>query len=163
MVLRFTVLSFVLSILVSVGAASGQNCSTPVLVVDENGRVAAGSKDRLRSAVEAGLPLRIGFFIGADRNGKPEISHWVDAVFVTEFEGEVFTQFQEIRRQTPKPGEKHVELSSTPQRWTGSIGSDGFLEGAFNDNQKPMRLRVRATWCVDPRVPRENLPRSLVR
>jgi hypothetical protein len=91
------------------------------------------------------------------------LSHWADAVFLTEFEGEVFAQIVEIRRQTPKRGAGHVELSETPQRWTGSIGSNGFLEGAFDNDQKPTRLRVRAIWRIDPRVPRENLPASMVR
>jgi hypothetical protein len=108
-----------------------------------------------------GLPLRIGWSMDFDRDGKPDLAHWADAVFITEFEGEILTQIAEIRRQTPKRGEGDVELSRTPQRWTGSIGSTGFLEGAFDDDQKPTRLRVRSIWCVDPRVLRENLAASI--
>jgi hypothetical protein len=107
--------------------------------------------------------LRIGWSIDFDRDGKPDLSHWADAVFITEFEGEVFTQVVETRRQMPKRGEGHIELSPTPLRWTGSIGSNGFLEGAFDDGQEVTRLRVRAIWCIDPRVPPENVPSSIVR
>jgi len=110
-----------------------------------------------------GLPLRIGWSIDFDHDGKPDLSHWTDAMFITEFEGEVFTQIVEIRRQMPKRGEGSIELSGTPQRWTGSVGSNGFLEGAFDDDQKPTRLRVRVIWLIDPRVQRENLPASMLR
>jgi hypothetical protein len=144
----------------SAAVAAGQSCPTTLLVVEQDGRVSAGAKEKLRSAVQAGLPLRIGWSIDFDRDGKPDVAHWADAMFITEFEGEIFTQIVEIRRQMPKRGEGHVELSPTPQRWTGSVGSNGFLEGAFDDDQKPVRLRVRSVWCVDPRVPRENLPAS---
>ena len=143
--------------------ASGQGCSAPLLVVEQDGRVSAGSKMRLRSAVQMGLPLRIGWSIDFDRDGKPDLSHWADAVFITEFGGEVFAQIVEIRRQTPMRGAGHVELSGMPQRWTGSIGSNGFLEGAFDNDQKPTRMRVRAIWRIDPRVPRERLPALMLR
>jgi hypothetical protein len=150
-------------VLVSAPVASGQSCSQPLLVVGQDGRVSAGSKEKLRSAVKMGLPLRIGWSIDFDSDGKPDLSHWADAVFITEFEGEVFTQIVEIRRQMPKRGAGHIELSGTPQRWTGSIGSNGFLEGAFDDDQKPTRLRVRAIWRIDPRVLCESLPASMLR
>jgi hypothetical protein len=142
-------------------AARSQSCPIPLLVVEQDGSVSSGSKERLHSAVQMGFPLRVGMSMDADGQGKDELSHWADALFVTSFEGEIFTQFAEIRRQTPKSGERHIELSSTPSRWTGSIGTDGFLEGAFDDNQKPFRLRVRSTWCIDPRVPLSNIPASL--
>jgi hypothetical protein len=154
-------LGLMAALLVEGRPVAAQSCSISLLVVEQDGRVSAGSKDVLNSAVAAGLPLRVGWSIDADGDGKPDLSHWADALFVTQFEGEVFTQIVEIRRQTPRRGEKHVELSPTPIRWTGSIGSDAFLEGAFDDDQKPTRLRVRAVFCVDPRVPRENLPASL--
>jgi hypothetical protein len=163
MLSRCVVLAILVFVLVSVPAASAQGCSPPLLVVEQDGRVSAGSKERLRSVVRMGLPLRIGWSIDFDRDGKPDLSHWADAAFITEFEGEVFTQIVEIRRQTPKRGEGHVELSAAPLRWTGSIGSTGLLEGAFDDDQKPTRLRVRATWCIDPRVPRESIPASMLR
>jgi len=144
--------------LVSAPAANAQSCSQPLLVVEQDGHVSAGSKASLRSATEMGLPLRIGWSIDFDGDGKPDLSHWADALFITEFEGEVFTQVVEIRRQMPKRGEAHIELSATPLRWTGSIGSNGFLEGAFDDDQKVTRLRVRTIWCIDPRVPRGIVP-----
>jgi hypothetical protein len=149
-------------LLVQAHTVSGQSCSTSVLVVEQDGRVSAGSKLRLRSAVQAGLPLRIGWSIDFDGDRKPDLSHWADAVFITEFEGEIFTQIGEIRRQTPKRGEGHIELNASAQRWTGSLGSNGFLEGAFDDDQNPTRLRVRANWCIDPRVPHERLPASIL-
>jgi hypothetical protein len=143
--------------LLTTHVASAQTCPTLLLVVEQDGRVSAGSRDTLRSAVEMGIPVRVGWSIDADRDGKADLSHWADALFITVFEGEVFTQIAEIRQQMPKRGQAHVELSSAPRRWTGSIGSNGFLEGAFDDEGPPTRTRVRTTWCVDPRVPRDNV------
>ena len=84
--------------------------------------------------------------------------HWSDALFVSVFEGMVFAQMPQIRRQAPVAGEHRIELSRTPQRCTGSLGSDGMLEDAFDTDQPPKRVRVRAIWSVDPRVPRAKLP-----
>jgi hypothetical protein len=162
MLLRRIALIIVTYLAVSGPAVGGQSYSEPLLVVEQDGRVSAGSKERLRSAVQMGLPIRIGWSIDFDRDGKPDLSHWADAMFITEFEGEIFTQIAEIRRQTPKRGAGHIELSATPQRWTGSIGSNGFLEGAFDDDQKPIRLRIKGIWRIDPRVPRESLPASML-
>jgi hypothetical protein len=92
--------------LVPAPVASGQIASTPLLVVEQDGRVSAGSKERLRSAIQMGLPLRIGWSIDFDHDGKPDLSHWADAVFITEFEGEVFTQIVEIRRLRCGVGEQ---------------------------------------------------------
>src|SRR5262245_11169391 len=163
MLSRCVVFFAVIRILASASAASGRTCSAPRFVVGQDGRVSDGSKAGLRSAVEKGLPLRIGWSIDFDSDGKPDLSHWADAMFITEFEGEVFTQVVSIRRQTPKRGEAHVELSPTPQHWTGSVGSNGILEGAFDDDQKPTRVRVRGVWCVDPRVPPGSLAASRTR
>lgn len=149
--------------LFSASSAGGQGCSPPLLVVEQDGAVSAGSKAGLWTAVQTGLPLRIGFSIDFNDDGKPDLTHWADAGFITAFEGEVFTQLVEIREQVPRRGKAHVDLSTTPRRWTGSVGSNGFLEGAFDDNSRPTRLRVRAIWCIDPRVPRENMPSSLRR
>jgi hypothetical protein len=147
--------------LVSVVGATAQECSTRLIVVEQDGRVSAGSREMLRAAVEAAVPLRVGWSLATGDDGKPALSHWADASFVTVFEGEVFAQVAEIRRQTPRRGERHVELSATPQRWTGSVGSDGVLEGAFDDDQKPTRTKVRVVMCADPRVPLENLPMAV--
>jgi hypothetical protein len=96
MLSRRIALIIVIYALISAPVAIGQRYSAPLLVVEQDGRVSAGSKESLRSAVQMGLPLRIGF-----------------------------------------------------------------LEGVFDDDQKPARLRVRVIWRIDPRVPRERLPSSM--
>jgi hypothetical protein len=57
--------------LLTTHVASAQTCPTLLLVVEQDGRVSAGSRDTLRSAVKMGIPVRVGWSIDADRDGKP--------------------------------------------------------------------------------------------
>jgi hypothetical protein len=52
----FTVLIW---LLISAPVRGAQSCSPPLVVVEQDGRVSAGSKQRLRAAVQVGLPLRV--------------------------------------------------------------------------------------------------------
>jgi hypothetical protein len=56
---RLFAFTIMIHALVSAPVASGQSSSTPLLVAEQDGRV----KERLRSAVQMGLPLRIGMSI----------------------------------------------------------------------------------------------------
>lgn len=123
-------------------------CRDILFATDINGAIAAGSKEALRRHVHSGRSVRVAWTISD--GGTPIVTHWADAVFLTEFEGELFTQVVEIRRQIPRRGMATINLGPTPQQWTGLLGTDGMLEGAFTTGQEPHRMRVATSWCAVP-------------
>lgn len=153
-----------LSILLSAPLTQGQMSVHPnhLITIEPDGSISAGSKQALRAAYRAGLPIRVGWAFDFNQDGKPELSHWADAIFLTEFEGEIFTQVTEIHRQTPLPGKAHVVLNPKMQRWTGLLGSNGILEGRFNDAEEPNQMRVKSWWHIDSRAPRSQWPAEVV-
>jgi hypothetical protein len=136
-------------------------CPGHLVTIEPAGNVLDGSKDALIKAVRAGLPIRIGWSIDFDNDGKAELAHWADAMFLTEFEGEIYAQINEINRQAPLRGKKRIDLGEKSLRWTGLLGTNGFLEGRFNDDQPASRLPVKTQWCIDSRVPRSEWPSGL--
>lgn len=132
-------------------------CQQLLFATGDDGRPSAGSKEALRAAVAAGTPIRVWWGIDADRDGRHDVTHWADAVFLTEFEGEIFTQLTEIRRQSPRAGTAHVNLYAEPVRWSASLGSNGTLEGAFDSAAgEPRTMKLATKWCAN--VPRDCSP-----
>lgn len=123
-----------------------------LVTIAGDGSVSRGSKDRLRRAVEHGLPIRVGWTIKSDRPGVPDFSHWTDAGFVTLFEGETFAQIDDIQRQGPVVGKARVIMPAGAKRWSGIIGTNGMLEGHFDDGTEPQQMKMGSTWCVDARA-----------
>lgn len=135
-------------------AAFGQApaCAAPLVVVAPDGKAEHGSKDALRAAVAAGLPVRVGWSLDADGDGAADVRHWADGMFLTEFQGEVFAQFADIQRQKPVRATGTIDLPAGRQRWSGLVGTNGVLESHFDDGSEPRSVRVRSEWCVDPRA-----------
>lgn len=123
-----------------------------LVTIEPDGSASVGSKDRLRQAVANGLPVRVGWAIDGDGDGTVDVAHWVDAGFVTEFEGEIFAQFHDIQRQAPRRDRARVIMPAGRQRWSGLVGTNGMMESHFDDGSPPGSVRVRSTWCVDPRA-----------
>lgn len=123
-----------------------------LVTVEPDGSVSRGSKDRLRRVVANGAPLRIGWSIDGNADGVADVAHWADAGFVTDFEGEIFAQIEDIQRQSPQRGQARVLMPAGRQRWSGLLGTNGMLEGHFDDGTVPSSARVRSTWCIDPRA-----------
>jgi hypothetical protein len=123
-----------------------------LVTIDSDGAVSRGSKDRLRRAVEHGLPIRVGWTLRSDKPGVPDFSHWTDAGFVTLFEGETFAQIDDIQRQGPVLGKARVMMPAGANRWSGIIGTNGFLESHFGDGTEPRQVKMGSTWCVDARA-----------
>lgn len=117
-----------------------------------DGSIVAGSKDAVRRAALDGRPLRVGWSLDFDSDAVADVSHWADAAFVTEFEGDVFAQVDDIQRQQPVRGQKRVLLPRGRQRWSAILGTTGRLEGHFDDGSEPSTTGVRSTWCLDPRA-----------
>ena len=112
----------------------------------------AGSKDAVKEAFRAGLPLRVGWSLAFDNDGKVDRAHWSDAGFLTEFEGEIFAQIADIQRQAPRRGTASVTMPAKPARWTGLAGTTGVLESHFDDGTATQPARVRTEWCIDSRA-----------
>jgi len=145
--------ALVMSIVIA-GAADlrAQTCAGSLATVEADGRVSAGSKQAVLEALRCGMPLRVGFGVDADGDGKPEISHWADAAFLTEFEGDVFAQLHDIQRQSPMRGRAAVAMPEGRQRWSGLLGTNGKLESHFDDGTKPVTVAMRSQWCLDDRA-----------
>lgn len=72
-------------------------CPLHLVTIEQDGVASEGSKDKLRDAVRAGLPVRVGWSLNFDEDPEPEVRHWSDSGFLTEFEGEIFAQFADIQ------------------------------------------------------------------
>jgi hypothetical protein len=156
----FVLISF-LSISMAAFAQQLDVCPGHLVSIEPGGTVSNGSKDILIKAVRAGFPIRVGWSLDFDKDGKAELVHFADAIFLTEFEGEIFAQINEIQRQAPLRGKRRIDLGEKPLRWTGLLGTNGFLEHRFNDDQPASQLPVKSQWCLDSRVPRSEWPEEL--
>lgn len=124
------------------------DCRDPLLSLDASGAVVAGTKEALRQHVRAGHPVRLYWSFDVQNDGRPEVQHWADATFLTEFENEIFAQVVEIRRQHPRLGTASVSLSDAPARWSALLGTNGVLEGAFDGPESTRtRHQVATSWC----------------
>ncbi|GAB5415656.1 MAG: hypothetical protein Cons2KO_32590 [Congregibacter sp.] len=107
-----------------------------------------GSKDALIAAVNQGQPVRVGWEFDFDKDGEADLSHWAEAMFLSVWSGEVFTQVDAIHTQTPERERAKIGLRAPYTEWRGSLGSDGTLEGRYSDNAEfPSDLHSRITWC----------------
>jgi hypothetical protein len=141
-----------LSILLFSAGTWAANCPLHLVTIEADGRASEGSKEVLRKALRAGLPLRVGWSLNFDDDPEPEVTHWSDSGFLTEFEGEVFAQLADIQAQGPRLGKASIGMPAKRKRWTGLIGTNGVLEGNFDDGEVAPRAQVRSEWCVDPRA-----------
>lgn len=133
-------------------ALAADVCPGHLLTIEADGTASAGSKERVQKAVRAGLPLRIGWFLGDSTDERRGVAHWSDAGFVSEFGGEVFAQLADIQKQVPQGGAARIALDKG--RWTGILGTSGTLEGFFEhaEGPPPAAVKVRSMWCVDARA-----------
>jgi len=94
------------------GVAFGSSCPLHLVTIEPDGQAAEGSKETLRTAVRAGLPLRVGWSLSFDEDAEPEVRHWSDGGLLTEFEGEIFAQLDDIQAQGPRLGRAACALPS---------------------------------------------------
>jgi hypothetical protein len=134
------------------GAALASSCPVHLVTVEPDGKASAGSKEALRDAYRAGLPLRVGWSLSFDDDAEPEVTHWSDGGFLTEFEGEIFAQLHDIQAQGLRSGRASIAMPAARKRWSGLIGTNGVLENNFDDGEAAESARVRSEWCVDSRA-----------
>ncbi|HET9445327.1 MAG TPA: hypothetical protein VFO35_03660 [Steroidobacteraceae bacterium] len=124
-------------------------CPLHLVTIEQDGAASEGSKDKLREAVRAGLPIRVGWSLNFDEDPEPDVRHWSDSGFLTEFEGEIFAQFADIQAQGPRRGKASIGMPAKRKRWSGIVGTTGVLENNFDDGDVTQTARVRSEWCID--------------
>jgi hypothetical protein len=149
---NLSLLVFLLTVCAASATAQTSSCPLPLAKIEPDGRVSGGSKDAVKEAFRAGLPLRVGWSLDFNNDGKVDVAHWSDAGFLTEFEGEVFAQIADIQRQAPRTGTASVSMPAKPARWSGLVGTTGVLESHFDDGTPTQPTRVRTEWCIDSRA-----------
>lgn len=137
--------SFVLSGVVY--AETQAQCPGSLLELDFDGSVISGSKRAVIDATQRGERLRVGWDIDFDGDSTSNLTHWSDALFLSVWEGEVFTQVQSIHRQRPVRDGASVEFPVDPDIWHGLIGTTGVLQGRFEGSEKVITMNVRSVWC----------------
>lgn len=101
--------------------------NTVVLKTDFEGQVEYGSIESLIAKIQEGKELRIGWHLDFDKDGKSDLTHWIDADFISVLNGHVFNQIAPIYRQLPKKDIPQVEIINSSMQWTGIIGTNGKL------------------------------------
>lgn len=127
--------------------ASEPTCSNALFATDFDGMVVTGDKADLIRAAEQGQSLRVGWGLDFNQDSHSDLIHWSDAVFVTVFENDVFTQVQSIHRQSPQSGKSQIVFPDEAQTWSGIISSDGWLQGRMNPGTVGPRRQVSTVWC----------------
>jgi hypothetical protein len=109
--------------------------------------VTKGSKSALLQAIRNGQQVRVGFGLDFDGDGKPDLEHFADAMFISVYQGEVFAQLAPIQEQRPKAGVPEIRLATPRHPWTGMLDTTGRLLGWFPE-EVPSEHRVIGWWFV---------------
>jgi len=92
--------------------------------------------------------LRVGWSLDPNNDGKPEIVHWADAGFLSEWQGEAFAQIDDIQQQAPRRNPTRIEMPAGRKRWSGLLATTGLLAGHFDDGSEPIAVKLRTSWCL---------------
>lgn len=131
----------------AVHAESRAQCPDPLLELDFDGSIVSGSRRAVIDATQRGERLRIGWDLDFDDDSKSDLSHWSDALFLSVWQGNVFTQVQSIHRQRPVRDGGAMDLPDEPEIWHGLIGTTGVLQGRFERTGPVTATNVRSVWC----------------
>jgi hypothetical protein len=132
-------------------SAPSLSCQAPLFGLDAQGKTTTGSRAAVAAAAQRGDQIRVGFRVGRGNGAEDAVTHWVNAGFVSVFEGNVFTQLPVIHQQTPVPGKSTIRLADKLQDWYASVGTDGMLVSRMND-EAPHSQPVAQLWCLAERA-----------
>jgi len=118
---------FALALFFCLNAVAFSQDKTTVLKTDFKGQVSEGSIEKLIEEIQAGKSVRVGWQLDFDKDGIPDVEHWIDANFISILNGHVFNQIDAIHRQVPKKDIPQVELVNSTMMWMGIIGTNGKL------------------------------------
>ena len=144
---------WVIAVALATLACAGQDVaedSSPyrlAVAIAPSGQVTAGSKAMLERAIRGGSPVRVGFGIDFDNDGRMEVEHWADAHFLSFYQGEVFTQLAPIQEQQPQSNAPEIHFGQAAHPWTGMLDTTGRLRSWFPD-KAPSEMRVASWWYV---------------
>jgi len=107
-----------------------------LLKTDFNAEITYGNVDDLIEAINRGASIRVGWSLDFDGDEKGDLTHWIDAEFLSIYKGQVFNQILPINRQYPQKDVAEIVLKNNSIEWTGMIGTNGVLQSRyiFNDN-----------------------------
>jgi len=144
------VTAFISSIILSVSVSHASlSCDSPLFATGFDKKPTMGSKAALAESVSRADPIRVGWQLDFDDDGVADLTHWANASFLSIFEGEVFTQLNSIRTQSPKKGKANIELRTPFVEWHGSIGTTGILDGKDSEgNVFPSEINIATMWCA---------------
>lgn len=128
--------------------AQGNVCAGRLATIAADGAVVEGTKAAVLDAVRRGAALRIGWSLDPNNDGKPEIVHWADAGFLSEWQDEAFAQIDDIQQQAPRRDPTRIEMPPGRKRWSGLLSTTGLLTGHFDDGTEPIAIKLRTTWCL---------------
>lgn len=133
---------------VSTTAAQEKTCAGHLATIGADGTVTSGARAAVLDAARRGAALRVQWSLDPNNDGVPEVSHWADAGFLSEWQGEVFAQIDDIQQQAPRRDPARIELPAGRKRWSGLLATTGVLTSHFDDGSEPSTTRVRTTWCL---------------
>ncbi len=105
--------------------------SNILVTTNTKGEVSHGTIDNLIAAINQGKKIRVGWNIDFNSDGKPDVTHWIDATFLTILNGHVFTQIDPIYKQTTKAQIPQVNIIESTMQWTGVIGTNSVLQSRY--------------------------------
>ena len=112
-------------------AQEDSNLDKTIFKTDLEGKIISGSVDQLVKEIQQGAEIRVGWQHDLDKDGEPDLEHWIDANFISILGGHVFTQIDPIYRQSPKMEVPQVEITTSEMKWTGIIGTNGKLVSRY--------------------------------
>lgn len=126
-----------------------EQCDNHLVTIEKNGDVSAGSKKALVTAFRKGASIRVGWELDWNNDKHVDISHWTNAQFLSEFEGEIFAQIPSIQQQRARKGKSDIIFPEKSQEWYGLLRSDGVLKGRYSEKKEMTKsYNVRSMWCL---------------
>lgn len=124
-------------------------CDNHLLTVESDGQVSSGSYNKVQEAYRKGEFIRVGWELDFTKDGKVDVSHWVNVEFLSEFEGKVYAQIPAIQQQIPNKAEGNIFYPKHSQQWYGLLRTDGVLSGRYSHREGMSKeYRVRSMWCT---------------
>lgn len=105
--------------------------SNILVMTNPKGEVTRGAVDNLIAAIKQGGKIRVGWNIDFNEDGKADVTHWIDANFLTILNGHVFTQIDPIYKQVTKAQIPQVNIIESTMMWTGVIGTNSVLQSRY--------------------------------